>query len=107
MLASFVAFAAGPQEILLVVSRDILAPTLKRLSMFVLRAKVKLSDATAEYALQGLAGQAQMPRRPGLAPWAKQSEGDVHSVRLYSADGHPRVLSRGPCGSRPARLAAA
>ena len=36
MLASFVVFARSPQEILLVTSRDLLAPTLKRLSMFVL-----------------------------------------------------------------------
>jgi folate-binding protein YgfZ len=99
MLASFVAFATGPQEILLVVSRDILAPTLKRLSMFVLRAKVKLSDATAEYALQGLAGQAADAAPAGLAPWAKQSEGDVHSVRLYSAENHPRVLRVAPAAS--------
>jgi folate-binding protein YgfZ len=99
MLASFVAFATGPQEILLVVSRDILAPTLKRLSMFVLRAKVKLSDATAEYALQGLAGQAADAAPAGLAPWAKQSEGDVHSVRLYSAENHPRVLRVAPAAA--------
>jgi folate-binding Fe-S cluster repair protein YgfZ len=32
------------------------AATLKRLSMFVLRAKVKLTDATAQFALYGLAG---------------------------------------------------
>jgi folate-binding protein YgfZ len=92
MLASFVAFATGPQEILLVVSRDILAPTLKRLSMFVLRSKVKLSDATAEYALQGLAGSAAEAALPGTGPWAKHSEADVHFVRLYPADGQARVL---------------
>ena len=43
-------------EILLICSRDILAATLKRLSMFVMRAKVKLTDATDEFQLLGLAG---------------------------------------------------
>ena len=38
MQASFVVFKRGPQEVLLVCSRDILAQTAKRLSMFVMRA---------------------------------------------------------------------
>ena len=45
MQASFIGFKRSPTEIWLVCSRDLLAPTLKRLSMFVLRAKVRLSDA--------------------------------------------------------------
>jgi folate-binding protein YgfZ len=96
MLASFIGFEAGPQEILLVVSRDILAPTLKRLSMFVLRTKVQLSDATAEFAVQGLAGPAAESAMPGAAPWTKRSDGDVHCARLYPADGQPRVLRLAP-----------
>jgi folate-binding protein YgfZ len=99
MLASFVAFATGPQEILLLVSRDILAPTLKRLSMFVLRTKAKLSDATAEYSLQGLAGPAAESAIPAGAPWAKLTEGDVHWVRLSPADGQARVLRVAPAAS--------
>src|SRR6478752_5714525 len=55
MQASFIGFKRGPEEILLVCSRDLLPPTLKRLSMFVLRAKAKLSDASAEFALYGIA----------------------------------------------------
>ncbi len=50
MQASFVVFKHGA-DLLLVCSRDILPATLKRLSMFVLRAKAKLSDASAEFAL--------------------------------------------------------
>ena len=46
MLASFIGFKRSDDEILLVCSRDLLASTLKRLSMFVMRAKVKLSDAS-------------------------------------------------------------
>ena len=48
----------GVTEILLICSRDILSATLKRLSMFVMRAKVKLTDATDEFQLLGLAGRA-------------------------------------------------
>ena len=56
MQASFIGFKRSATEVLLVCSLDLLAPTLKRLSMFVLRAKAKLSDATADFALYGLAG---------------------------------------------------
>jgi len=41
MQASFSLFKRSPTELLLVCPQDILAPTLKRLSMFVLRAKAK------------------------------------------------------------------
>ena len=58
MQASFVLFMRQPDEILMVCSRDILAATLKRLSMFVMRAKAKLSDASDEFTLLGLTGEA-------------------------------------------------
>ena len=43
-------------EFLLVCSRDVLAQTLKRLSMFVLRAKVKMTDATSDFRIFGAVG---------------------------------------------------
>jgi tRNA-modifying protein YgfZ len=43
-------------DIYMVCSRDILAPTLKRLSMFVMRAKAKLTDVTDEFSIYGLTG---------------------------------------------------
>src|SRR3990167_7085923 len=58
MLASFVGFKRAHDDILLVCSRDVLAATLKRLSMFVLRAKVKLVDASDAFQIWGLAGGA-------------------------------------------------
>lgn len=58
MLASMLILRPHPDEIWLLCSADVLAPTLKRLSMFVLRSKVKLSDATAELALVGYSGTA-------------------------------------------------
>ncbi|MGZ5193859.1 MAG: YgfZ/GcvT domain-containing protein, partial [Ramlibacter sp.] len=88
MQASFVGFKRGPADILLVMSRDILPATLKRLSMFVLRAKAKLSDATAAFDLYGIAGEACRQLAPALRdPWAKTDAGDASVVSLYPADG--------------------
>ena len=56
--ATFVMWRRGPEEVLLACSADLLPTVLKRLSMFVLRAKCKLSDASAELPLWGLAGPA-------------------------------------------------
>jgi folate-binding protein YgfZ len=100
MQASFIGFKRSHGDILLVVSRDILAPTLKRLSMFVLRAKAKLRDATAEFDLYGLAGSAAADFA-GKQPWIKTQAGDAHVVALYPADGQPRALWAAPVGSAP------
>lgn len=56
LLASFVVWRGGEGEVLLTCSAELLAATLKRLSMFVLRAKCRLDDASAELPLWGLAG---------------------------------------------------
>jgi folate-binding protein YgfZ len=99
MQASFVGFKRGHGEILLVCSRDLLPATLKRLSMFVLRAKAKLRDATAEFDLYGLAGQPAHDAAPGLqAPWTRAENGNASVVRLYPADGQARSLWVAPAG---------
>jgi folate-binding protein YgfZ len=96
LLASFVMWRTAPDEILLACSADLLAPTLKRLSMFVLRARCKLTDASAEIALWGVA-------LPGLlhddaehpipaAPYATSSVGGGTAIRLADAAGATRVL---------------
>ena len=56
--ASFIVWRPADDEFLLSCPTSVLAPTLKRLSMFVLRAKCKLSDASDEIALFGVAGPA-------------------------------------------------
>lgn len=97
MQASFIGFKRSPTEILLVCSRDILAPTLKRLSMFVLRAKAKLTDASNDYALFGLAGNAIESIAAAVQPaWAKADIDEKTIVHLYSADGVPRALCLAP-----------
>jgi len=102
MQASFIAFKRSHGEILLVCSRDLLAQTLKRLSMFVLRAKVKLSDASAEVALYGLAGAALQSLAPGEhPPWSRSDLGAASLIHLYPADGVPRALWLAPSDTPP------
>ncbi|OGA60219.1 MAG: folate-binding protein [Burkholderiales bacterium RIFCSPHIGHO2_01_FULL_64_960] len=90
MQASFIGFKRSATEVLLVCSRDLLPPTLKRLSMFVLRAKAKLTDATNDFALYGLAGDT-VPDVSQPA-WTKADIGTASVVHLYPADGQPRAL---------------
>lgn len=96
MLASMIGFLRAPDEILLLCHRDVLAATLKRLSMFVLRAKAKLSDASAEFELWGQVGACGGPTGE---PWQKLDapEGVVR-VRLYPAAGLARSLWVAPVG---------
>lgn len=100
MQASFIGFKRSSTEILLVCSQDILAPTLKRLSMFVMRAKAKLSDASAEYAVYGLAGDATKSiATDDHSAWAKADFDECTVVNLYPADAVPRQLWVGPAAS--------
>ncbi|ROR48081.1 folate-binding protein YgfZ [Diaphorobacter sp. C33] len=99
MQASFIAFKRSEAEVLLVCARDLLAPALKRLSMFVMRAKAQLTDATGDFALYGLLGDAARAVLPAGEPWAKTDVGDASVVQLYPAEGQPRALWVAPAGS--------
>src|SRR3990167_6630158 len=81
LLASFIGFKRAHDEVLLVRSTDLLPATLKRLSMFVLRAKARLSDASAEFQVWGLAGAA-VPAALAQALWSKLDAGGAQLVRL-------------------------
>ncbi len=97
MQASFIGFKLSATEILLVCSLDILAPTLKRLSMFVLRAKAQLSDVSTQYAIYGLAGSAtQSIAENAHSAWAKADIDDHTVVNLYPAEKAARQLWIGP-----------
>ena len=56
MLASFAVCKSSNEEFLLILSRDLLTTTLKRMRMFVMRAKCVLTDVTGELSVQGLVG---------------------------------------------------
>jgi len=96
MQASFVAWRHGTNDVLLVCSRDLLAATLKRLSMFVLRAKVRLTDASGDFALYGLAGTALQTVGGTQPAWHRTDTGAANVIHLYPADGTPRALWLAP-----------
>ena len=97
MQASFIGFKRSPSEILLICNCDILTATLKRLTMFVMRAKAKLTDASGDYALFGLAGEpVDSLFSPDLPAWAKTEVDDASIVQLYPADAVRRALWLAP-----------
>ncbi len=106
MQASFVIFKRknddDTQEYLMICSADILAQTLKRLSMFVMRAKVKLTDASADYKLYGLVDDAiDSGAYSTRINWAKHDFEGQNKVFLYPAAGRERVLCCVPNGLPP------
>ena len=92
MQASFVVYKRSAEEVLLICRQDLIAQTVKRLSMFVLRAKAKLSDATAEFQLLGLAGDAALHVLNGASsePWLRHASGAADVLTLYPAFGQAR-----------------
>jgi folate-binding protein YgfZ len=108
LLASFVVWRRGVDELLLACSADVLAASLKRLSMFVLRAQCKLSDASADVALYGLAGDAATSWLAGAGPlqaWSRSSLGRAQVIRLPDGAGQARYLWAAPFDEPPPALA--
>ncbi|MFN3304809.1 MAG: YgfZ/GcvT domain-containing protein [Roseateles sp.] len=93
LLATMVGWRGGDEEILLALPADTLAATLKRLSMFVLRAKCKLSDASAEFAVYGLLGT------PAAEAWTLARDGDAVQIALPAASGLGRALRVQPAAA--------
>lgn len=91
LLASMLAVKPDDQSVLLALPAEVLPATVKRLSMFVLRAKTKLSDDSAAWAVWGLSG---VPAREWLGDAAPA---EVWSVgRLALADGAEAFATRLP-----------
>ncbi|TNF56584.1 MAG: folate-binding protein [Burkholderiales bacterium] len=82
MQASFVAVKRAEDDILLVLSADLVSRTLKRLGMFVLRAQVRLIDDSAAWQVWGLSGSA-FPAALGGAPWSGAAFDGGWAVCLY------------------------
>jgi folate-binding protein YgfZ len=83
--------------VLLICRKDLIAQTVKRLSMFVLRAKAKLSDASDDFLLLGLAGDAVTQSLSGapsmpVEPWQRHAAGAADVLTLHPALGHARAL---------------
>ena len=86
--ASMVVIKESQERLLLILPMDMLPKTIKRLSMFVLRAKVKLSDVSASHTVMGLMGESAL----GLFSNTPQ----VLQAHLQSALGLSRRLMCGP-----------
>lgn len=99
LLATFVAWRLAADSFALACSADLLGATLKRLSMYVLRARCKLSDASAAWPLHGLAGPSADALAAGAvaaAEWSSASVGSASVIRLPAVDGVARYLWAGP-----------
>ena len=96
LLASFVICKPAADEVLLLCHYSVLAATLKRLQMFVMRAKCKLTDATAELPLFGAVGDAAIALfgdlMSDLPAWGRSE----NCLRLPDAEGLPRVVLIAP-----------
>jgi folate-binding protein YgfZ len=94
MQASFVVYKRSAEEVLLICRKDLIAQTVKRLSMFVLRAKAKLSDASEEFQMLGLAGDAALAALNGASTdaWQRHAVGTADVLMLYPALGQPRAF---------------
>ena len=92
LLATFTAWRSAPEQIALACSADLLTATLKRLSMFVLRAKCHLTAGDGQLALYGLAG-------PTAEHWLARTAGTALPAEPWS------VLALGPSnGTQAIRL---
>lgn len=108
LLASFIVWKDEGEDWLLACSADLLPAALKRLSMFVLRAKCQLSDASSELALWGLAGDSARtwlnPDADGAEMSLRLSEGR-RVLRLSDVQGQPRWLLVQPAAEPAPALA--
>ncbi|POR53498.1 hypothetical protein B0G62_10370 [Paraburkholderia eburnea] len=109
LLASFLTWKTG-ETIRLLISKDVQAAVQKRLSMFVLRAKAKLTDDTDKLLVVGLAGEV----RGALARVFDALPDGVHVkvddpagtlIRMPDAAGRLRYLWVGPKEAVEAKLA--
>ena len=91
LLASFVMWRPDDDEVLLACHASVLEATLKRLSMFVMRAQCRLSNATTEVALLGVAGERAHSETDGLPTWGKRDDAEGSWIRLPEVDGVARA----------------
>jgi tRNA-modifying protein YgfZ len=97
--ASFIAWKLAHDDVLLACAASVLPATLKRLSMFVMRAQCKLSDATAEFRLSGCVGATALGRLGETAVWAQHAQGETRVIHLPDAAGVARCLLVEPIDS--------
>lgn len=108
MLASFQSLRPAADTYWLITDLSVLPATLKRLSMFVLRAKVKLQDGAASLAAVGLLGAVAADLASSQEPgsvWTDTARGGLWT-RLSDVSGLVRCLWIGPKDQQQDVLAA-
>jgi len=97
LMASFIVLKVSNEKFLMVCHNDLIQSIVKRLSMFVLRAKVKLSDVTDQYELRGLLGPTAYqvcPALTGQLPWHAVTNGETSFILLHDAKCAGASISR-------------
>ena len=98
--ASFMVWTGAADEVLMACSASLLPATLKRLSMFVLRSRCKLSDASTKWPLFGIVGDAAGRLAGDAAAWTRLDREGGSFIVLPDAAGLRRGLWAG--GAAPA-----
>jgi folate-binding protein YgfZ len=97
LLASFIVLKLSSEKYLMVCHQNLIAATVKRLSMFVLRAKVKLTDASSDFQTLAYLGQAATDVSPALhaaAPWHVRQQAESYFIQLHPAKSASGSLAR-------------
>ncbi|MBI2733210.1 MAG: folate-binding protein YgfZ [Aquabacterium sp.] len=108
MLASLLSLRPQPEQFWLLSDAQVLPGLLKRLSMFVLRAKAKLTDASATLSVVGLLGEpasAALGEAGKLGAWRVQAHTQGLLVGLPEVRGVQRWYWVGPSPEAQALLA--
>lgn len=95
MQASLIVLRPQPEQCYLLTDAGLVPNLTKRLSMFVLRAKTRLSDQSASIKVIGLAGQALLAHFPAVADvdvWACVALDQAWVIRLPDVQGAARAL---------------
>ncbi|MBE7418135.1 MAG: folate-binding protein YgfZ [Ideonella sp.] len=102
LLASFVVWRIDGDSFGLLCSADIAAAVGKRLSMYVLRARCRIEDLSARWAVWGMAGAA-VARGAGAAlpAWRAEFREPAWSIGLPTVDGTARALCVQPAQAAP------
>jgi tRNA-modifying protein YgfZ len=90
--ASFTVWKLTDDDLLLACAASVLPATLKRLSMFVLRAQCKLSDAGSELGRHGLVGDSARALAGDAPVWTQRAIDGGTLVRLPDVDGVMRCM---------------
>ena len=100
LLASFVVLKREANAYHLLMARDLLAATQKRLQMFVMRAKCQLQDVSDQWRLTGITGAESLVDTPD---WACQAADDGWILRLPSAEVKQAIWIQPATAARPAQ----